>query len=134
MVLQKIYFQYWLTYWCNSLLLRLLWNLREIFCNDKFLILKVWYYLLGWVLYSCSAGWVLSPNTFRCKFRCSRPGVFLGKGVLKTCSKFKGEHPCRSNFIEITLRHECSSVNLLNTFSYEHLWTTASENLEKMKQ
>ena len=22
--------------------------------------------------------------------------VFLGKGVLKICSKFKGEHPCRS--------------------------------------
>ena len=37
--------------------------------------------------------------------------MFLGKGGLKICSKFKGEHPCRSviliklksNFIEITL-------------------------------
>ena len=27
----------------------------------------------------------------------SRPSdVFLGKGVLKICSKFTGEHPCRS--------------------------------------
>ena len=26
----------------------------------------------------------------------SPPEVFLGKGVLKICSKFIGEHPCRS--------------------------------------
>ena len=40
------------------------------------------------------------------------------------CSKFTGEHPCRSvisiklqsNFIEITLRHGCSPVNLLHIF------------------
>ena len=46
--------------------------------------------------------------------------MFLGKGVLK----FTGEHQCRSaislkllcNFIEITLRHECSTVNLLHIF------------------
>ena len=30
------------------------------------------------------------------KYRSSRPDVFLGKGVLKICSKFTGEHPCRS--------------------------------------
>ena len=50
--------------------------------------------------------------------------VFLGKGVLKICSKFTGEHPCRSeisvklqsNFIEIALRHGCSLVNLLDIF------------------
>ena len=24
--------------------------------------------------------------------------MFLGKGVLKTCSKFTGEHHCQSNF------------------------------------
>ena len=46
------------------------------------------------------------------------------KGVLKICSKFTVEHPCRSaisiqllcNFIEITLRHECFPVNLLHIF------------------
>ena len=26
----------------------------------------------------------------------NRPEVFLGKGVLKLCSKFTGEHPCQS--------------------------------------
>ena len=48
--------------------------------------------------------------------RSSRLEVFLVKGVLKTCSKFTGEHPYR-NFIEITLRHEFSLVNLLHIFS-----------------
>ena len=57
-------------------------------------------------------------------YRNSHPEVFLRKGVIKICSKFTGEHPCRSvisiklhsNFIEITLRHECSLVNLLYIF------------------
>ena len=51
--------------------------------------------------------------------RSSHPEVFLGKGVLKLCRKFTGEHPCRSaisiklesNFIEITLCHGLSPVN-----------------------
>ena len=46
------------------------------------------------------------------------------KGALKICSKFTAEHPSRNvisiklrfNFIEITLRHGCSSVNLLHIF------------------
>ena len=50
--------------------------------------------------------------------------MFLGKGVLKICSKFTGEHPCqsvistklKSNFTEIALRHGCSPVNLLHIF------------------
>ena len=54
--------------------------------------------------------------------RSSHPEVFLGKGVLKVCSKFTGEHPCRSvisikllnNFIEITLRRGRSPINLLH--------------------
>ena len=48
--------------------------------------------------------------------------VFLREGILKICSKFTGEHPCRSvisikllcNFIEMTLRHGCSPVNLMH--------------------
>ena len=46
------------------------------------------------------------------------------KGVLKICSKCTGGHPCQSavsiklqsSFIEITLRHGCSPVNLLYIF------------------
>ena len=53
-------------------------------------------------------------------FRNSRPEVFCKKDVVKICSKFKGEHPyqnaisikLQSNFIEITIRHGCSPVNL----------------------
>ena len=53
--------------------------------------------------------------------RSSHPVVFLGKSVLKICTKFTREHQSRSaismklpcNFIEITLRHGCSPVNLL---------------------
>ena len=48
----------------------------------------------------------------------------IGKGIMKIYSKFAGEHPCQSvisikfhcNFIEITLRHGCSPVNLLYIF------------------
>ena len=37
---------------------------------------------------------MLNLNKF--VFRSSPPEVFLGKGVLKICRKFTGEHPCRS--------------------------------------
>ena len=58
------------------------------------------------------------------QIRSSPPEVFFGKGVLKIWSKFTGEHPYRSvisiklqsNFIETTLRHGCSSMNLLHIF------------------
>ena len=54
------------------------------------------------------------------------PYLFLGKGVLKICSRFTGEHSCRtmisiklqSNFIEIILRHGCSPENSLHIFKH----------------
>ena len=59
-----------------------------------------------------------------CIARSSPPLVFLRKAVLKICSKVTGEQPCQSvisiklqnNFIEITLQHVCSPVNLLHIF------------------
>ena len=50
--------------------------------------------------------------------------MFLGKGVLKLCSKFTVQHPYRSvisiklqsNIIEITLGYEYSPVKLLHIF------------------
>ena len=51
--------------------------------------------------------------------RRSPPEVFLGKGTLKICSKFTGEHHCRSLIsikCDFTLRHGCSPVNLLRIF------------------
>ena len=58
------------------------------------------------------------------KSRTSHPEAFLVKRVLEICSKFTGEHPCWSvisinllcDFIEITLKYWCSSVNLLQIF------------------
>ena len=41
--------------------------------------------------------------------RCSRPDVFLEKGVLEICSKFTGEHPCRSA-IAIKLQNKFKGV------------------------
>ena len=60
----------------------------------------------------------------QCIDRRSTLEVFLGKGVLKICSKFTGEHPCQSvisvkllwNFTKITLCHGCSLVNLPHIF------------------
>ena len=59
-----------------------------------------------------------------CIDRSSHSEGFLGKFVLKICNHLTGEHPCQSaisikmfcNFIEITLRHGCSPVNLLHIF------------------
>ena len=50
--------------------------------------------------------------------------VVARKRCSKICSKFTGEHPWQSvisiklhyNFLEITLRHGCSPVNLLHIF------------------
>ena len=50
--------------------------------------------------------------------------MLLEKEVLNLCSKFTGDTPCQSvilikllcNFIEITLRHGCSPINLLHIF------------------
>ena len=62
-----------------------------------------------------------------------RPEVFLEKGVLKICSKFTGEHRCRSvisikllcNLIEIALLHGRSLVNLLHIFRTPFLKNTS---------
>ena len=69
-------------------------------------------------------------------FRSSPPEVFLRKGVLKICSKFTGEHPCRSvisikfqsNFIKIALRFSCKiAACFQKTFSSENIWWAASD-------
>ena len=70
--------------------------------------------------------WILNhflPLAATDDFGNSHPKVFLLKGVLKICNKFTGEHPCKSvkcnllcNFIEISLWHGCSPVNLLHVF------------------
>ena len=79
-------------------------------------------------LYMCVSLLVL------CALYASVCDVCVWKGVLKICSKFTGEHPCGSvisiklqtNFIEITLRHGCSPVNLLHILEHFFLGTPLS--------
>ena len=60
----------------------------------------------------------------RCYLQKHSPRDVLTKKFLKICSKFTGEHSrycvisikLQSNFIQITLRHGCSPVNLLHVF------------------
>ena len=67
--------------------------------------------------------------------------VFLGKGVLKICSKFTEEHLRRnavsvklqSNLIEITLRLGCSPINLLHIFRTPFLKNTSVRLLLMIK-
>ena len=82
-----------------------------------------------WVKSIHNQGYRKRPLTWNCGS--SHPEVFLRKRVLKICSKFAGEHPCRSaislklhcNFIEIALRHGCSTVNFLCIFRTPFLRT-----------
>ena len=50
--------------------------------------------------------------------RCS-----IGKGALKICSKFTGEHPCQN---AISIKHWCSPVNLLHIFRRPFLKSTSA--------
>ena len=80
----------------------------------------------GTYLYKVSFTFKSGSKTFcslsDTNYRSNPPEVFSGKVFLKICSKFTGEHPCRSvisikllcYFIESALRNVCSSGNLLN--------------------
>ena len=57
--------------------------------SEYFLMLYFQYF----AFFSIPHGWFFWWFT---SFISSPPGVFLGKGVLKRCSKFMGEHPCRA--------------------------------------
>ena len=78
-------------------------------------------------LYGKSIEWFLYHS-----FRSSHPEVFYEKDVLKICSKFTWEHPCRSaisikllsNFIKIALWHGFCPANLLHIFRNLFLGTT----------
>ena len=94
------------------------------------------------IIFSCINFELISIN------RCSYPGKFLGKGVLKICSKLTGQHPCPSaisikllcNFIEIAFRHGFSPINLLHIFRTPFLKNTSgglllnrTENFKKQR-
>ena len=107
-----------------------------LFANAKKCFDKLW--LKDCLIELYNLGY--SPSTIRnlyetnkTLYRSSRPEVFLKKGVLKICSKFIGEHSCRSVisikllciFIKITLRHGCSPLYLLHIFRRPLRWNTS---------
>ena len=74
--------------------------------------------------------WTVIGDPILIFVRSSHPEVFLGKSVLKICSKFTGEHPCRNVIsISIALRHGCSPVNLLHFFRTSFLKNTSGRLL-----
>ena len=92
-------------------------NLKSSVSQKSFGALTEWFLHVysDWMIFG------LTTNLL-CIFRSIFPKVFLGKGVLKINSNFTGEHPCwsavsiklQSSFIEITLPHGFSPVNLLH--------------------
>ena len=97
-----------------------LWWMMELFCEKckRFLALKCFHkkILHHNIWLGSKYTFVVSNklvNQILGYSRSSRPEELLGKGALKTCSQFTGEHACRSvipirlqsNFIEITLWH-----------------------------
>ena len=77
--------------------------------------LKDFQFEYGWrpKLSICSTNFLHILNRY-VSVRSGPPEVFLGKSVLKICSKFIGGQPF--NFIEIILWYGCSTVNLLHIF------------------
>ena len=58
--------------------------------------------------------------------------MFLGKCVLKTCTKFTGEHPCQSVIsinLKIILQYGCFPVSLLHIFRTPFLKNTSGRLL-----
>ena len=91
-----------------------------LFCKNSKQLKTVYKFYIHFIL----DVWQRLKYSSTCFYRSSRPEVFLGKGVVKICSKFTGEDPRRtgisinlqSRFIEIALHHGCSPVNLLYIF------------------
>ena len=89
-----------------------------LFLRPNILVSRYWYYAAN--------------HCTKIINRSSPLEAFLGKGVLKICSKFTKENPCRigisidlfCNFIEIALRYGGSPVNLLQFSEHLFLKTT----------
>ena len=54
--------------------------------------------------------------------------MFLGKGVLKICSKFTGEHPCQS---AISIKLRCKHIKVTHLyFTADAVAVINEDNLE----
>ena len=97
-----------------------------VFCSPPFFF-SLFLWIPGLTLMSCSFFIINSKLRLLLSgmHRSGHPEVLLGKGILKICSKFTGEHPCRSvTSIKLHL-HGCSPVNLLHVFRTPFLRSTS---------
>ena len=82
--------------------------------------------ILNVLLKKIQSSFLIIGTTLFANIRSSRPEVFLGKGVLKICRKFTGEHPCRS---VISIKLLCTSAWMFSckfaAHFQEHLFTGA---------
>ena len=72
----------------------------------------------------CSVFWIIHwyhEHVFSAS-RSSRSEVLLRKGVLKTCNKFTGEHPCRS-VISIKLLWVAAFVHRSSEYSFTSIYS-----------
>ena len=82
--------------------------MNVFFCSFLFSIVNIKRLLSGSLLVK-----IIKISRFT-NDRRSPPEVFLRKVVLKICSKFTGDHPCRSVISIEFARHGCSPVDLLH--------------------
>ena len=120
------------------------WNISTLFFRNKnFKVVKEKFHRISPPLEHLNYGIIIENGLLHCSLkndlmrilntcRSSNLALFFGKDVLKICSKFTVEHPCRSvisiklqsNFIETTLRlgfswsiHGCSGGVLRKKYS-----------------
>ena len=101
----------------------------------------IWYLTHSWPMFSFQIPWKHQkigglirkrfPNNFSiCRSSC--PEVFLGKDVLKICSKFIGQHPCGSVLRMSDLLYICcifSEHVFLGTPMSRCFWSLMETNL-----
>ena len=106
--------------------LELLWNNNKVYLT-KYALDGFHVMYLHWFMRDSPIFWKQKMRAVNGKISISRSSlsrVVLGKGVLKICTKFTGEHPycsaisikSQSDFTEIALRHGSSPVNLVHVF------------------
>ena len=125
-VMMEVLQMNWSTLICSEVF-RILSDIGDgVFCENSWMI-KALYYLckkISIIVVWYGPKYVLIYSFTKNKWQKQPPEMFLGKGALNMCSKFRRENPCRSvislkllcSFIEIALRHGCSLLNLLHVF------------------
>ena len=130
--------------WRYNLIIYLHGQTRKLKWNDFYFLCRAsttnnssWWKLFD-VISTYAFRWMRKNWSILWLVKSSHPEVFLGKGVLKICSKFTREHPCRSAISKAALQlywnrasawvfYRKFAAYFQNTFPQEHLWRAASD-------